>query len=140
VWHIPSTQNSRPIWQGTLGCSKETWECWSIPQTTIHDTGLISPLLSIATIIIIYRKPFRITKQQLQITKDRFQAFLNGDTQIAADEAFINSIKLYAETFLKSERCAKMVQSGGCSNNDFKEIFRKLVEKRVSSIFVNYWP
>lgn len=73
-----------------------------------------------------------MTKQQLQLTKERFNAFLTGDTPIAADEAFINSIKHYVETFLKSESCARMVQSGGCSGNDFREIFKKIVEKRVS--------
>lgn len=39
----------------------------------------------------------KITKQQLQQTKDRFQAFLNGDTQIVADEAFINAVQSYTE-------------------------------------------
>lgn len=39
----------------------------------------------------------QITKQQLQQTKDRFQAFLNGDTQIVADEAFINAVQSYTE-------------------------------------------
>lgn len=39
----------------------------------------------------------QITKQQLQQTKDRFQAFLNGDTQIVADEAFINAVQSYYE-------------------------------------------
>lgn len=39
----------------------------------------------------------QITKQQLQQTKDRFQAFLNGDTQIVADEAFINAVQSYNE-------------------------------------------
>lgn len=41
--------------------------------------------------------PLQITKQQLQQTKDRFQAFLNGDTQIVADEAFINAVQSYYE-------------------------------------------
>ncbi|XP_051804390.1 calcium-dependent secretion activator 1-like [Acanthochromis polyacanthus] len=39
------------------------------------------------------RRQQKITKQQLQQTKDRFQAFLNGDTQIVADEAFINAVQ-----------------------------------------------
>lgn len=29
--------------------------------------------------------------------KDRFQAFLNGETQIVADEAFINAVQSYYE-------------------------------------------
>lgn len=39
----------------------------------------------------------KISKQQLQQTKDRFQAFLNGETQIVADEAFINAVQSYSE-------------------------------------------
>ncbi|KAJ0068763.1 hypothetical protein NL108_010832, partial [Boleophthalmus pectinirostris] len=75
-----------------------------------------------------------ITKQQLQQTKDRFQAFLNGDTQIVADEAFINAVQSYSEVFLKSDRVAKMVQSGGFSAGDFREVFKRHIEKRVRSL------
>lgn len=39
----------------------------------------------------------QISKQQLQTIKDRFQAFLNGETQIVADEAFINAVQSYYE-------------------------------------------
>lgn len=37
----------------------------------------------------------QISKQQLQTVKERFQAFLNGETQIVADEAFINAVQSY---------------------------------------------
>nr|XP_009676970.1 PREDICTED: calcium-dependent secretion activator 1 [Struthio camelus australis] len=77
---------------------------------------------------------FRISKQQLQTIKDRFQAFLNGETQIVADEAFINAVQSYYEVFLKSDRVARMVQSGGCSANDSREVFKKHIEKRVRSL------
>ncbi|XP_027135199.1 calcium-dependent secretion activator 1 isoform X12 [Larimichthys crocea] len=80
------------------------------------------------------RRQQKITKQQLQQTKDRFQAFLNGDTQIVADEAFINAVQSYNEVFLKSDRVAKMVQSGGFSANDFREVFKRHIEKRVRSL------
>ncbi|XP_035008706.2 calcium-dependent secretion activator 1 isoform X2 [Hippoglossus stenolepis] len=80
------------------------------------------------------RRQQKITKQQLQQTKDRFQAFLNGDTQIVADEAFINAVQSYHEVFLKSDRVAKMVQSGGFSANDFREVFKRHIEKRVRSL------
>uniref|UniRef100_A0A8C8SWN1 Uncharacterized protein n=1 Tax=Pelusios castaneus TaxID=367368 RepID=A0A8C8SWN1_9SAUR len=75
-----------------------------------------------------------ISKQQLQVVKDRFQAFLNGETQIVADEAFINAVQSYYEVFLKSDRVARMVQSGGCSANDSREVFKKHIEKRVRSL------
>ncbi|XP_034074951.1 calcium-dependent secretion activator 1 isoform X15 [Gymnodraco acuticeps] len=80
------------------------------------------------------RRQQKITEQQLRQTKDRFQAFLNGDTQIVADEAFINAVQSYNEVFLKSDRVAKMVQSGGFSANDFREVFKRHIEKRVRSL------
>ncbi|NXI49829.1 CAPS2 protein, partial [Chloroceryle aenea] len=75
-----------------------------------------------------------LNKQQLQILKDRFQAFLNGETQIVADEAFCNAVRSYYEVFLKSDRVARMVHSGGCSANDFRDVFKKNIEKRVRSL------
>ncbi|KAM8868561.1 calcium-dependent secretion activator 1 isoform 2-T2 [Synchiropus picturatus] len=80
------------------------------------------------------RRQQKITKQQLQQTKDRFQAFLNGDTQIVADEAFINAVQSYYEVFLKSDRVAKMVQSGGFSASDCRDVFKRHIEKRVRSL------
>ncbi|XP_066526454.1 calcium-dependent secretion activator 1 [Hoplias malabaricus] len=80
------------------------------------------------------RRQQKISKQQLQIVKDRFQAFLNGETQIVADEAFINAVQSYYEVFLKSDRVSRMVQSGGCSANDSREVFKKHIEKRVRSL------
>ena len=59
------------------------------------------------------------------------QSFLKGDTQIMADEAFQNAVQSYFEVFLKSERVLKMVQSGACSQHDFREVFRNNIEKRV---------
>ncbi|XP_074533223.1 calcium-dependent secretion activator 2 isoform X2 [Halichoeres trimaculatus] len=80
------------------------------------------------------RRQQKVNKQQLQAVKDRFQAFLNGETQIVADEAFCNAVRSYYEGFLKSERVSRMVQSGGCSANDFREVFKKNIERRVRSL------
>ncbi|XP_041445247.1 calcium-dependent secretion activator 1 isoform X34 [Xenopus laevis] len=80
------------------------------------------------------RRQQKISKQQLQTVKDRFQAFFNGETQIVADEAFMNAVQSYYEVFLKSDRVARMVQSGGCSANDSREVFKKHIEKRVRSL------
>ncbi|XP_026863670.1 calcium-dependent secretion activator 1 isoform X6 [Electrophorus electricus] len=80
------------------------------------------------------RRQLKITKQQLQTTKDRFESFLKGDTQIVADEAFINAVQSYYEVFLKSDRVAKMVQTGGFSAVDFREVFKRHIEKRVRSL------
>ncbi|XP_066523393.1 calcium-dependent secretion activator 2 isoform X2 [Hoplias malabaricus] len=80
------------------------------------------------------RRQQKLNKQQLQAVKERFQAFLRGETQIVADEAFCNAVRSYYEGFLKSERVARMVQSGGCSASDFREIFKKNIERRVRSL------
>ncbi|XP_028929342.1 calcium-dependent secretion activator 2 isoform X12 [Ornithorhynchus anatinus] len=80
------------------------------------------------------RRQQKLNKHQLQILKDRFQAFLNGDTQIVADEAFCNAVRSYYEVFLKSDRVARMVHSGGCSASDFRDVFKKNIEKRVRSL------
>ncbi|XP_056429768.1 calcium-dependent secretion activator 2 isoform X6 [Hyla sarda] len=80
------------------------------------------------------RRQQKLNKQQLQTVRERFQAFLKGDTQIVADEAFINAVRSYYEVFLKSDRVARMVHCGGCSSNDFREVFKKNIEKRVRSL------
>ncbi|XP_033490510.2 calcium-dependent secretion activator 2 isoform X6 [Epinephelus lanceolatus] len=80
------------------------------------------------------RRQQKVNKQQLQAVKERFLAFLNGETQIVADEAFCNAVRSYYEGFLKSERVSRMVQSGSCSANDFREVFKKNIERRVRSL------
>lgn len=80
------------------------------------------------------RRQTKITKQQLDTIQARFQAFLKGETQIAADEAFQNAVHSYVEVFLKSERVQRMVASGACSAHDFREVFRANVDKRVRSL------
>ncbi|XP_061386263.1 calcium-dependent secretion activator [Musca vetustissima] len=79
------------------------------------------------------RQP-KVTKQQLDSITQRFQAFLKGETQIMADEAFRNAVQSYHDVFLKSDRVLKMVQQGSCSIQDFTEVFRKNIEKRVRSL------
>ncbi|XP_029953109.1 calcium-dependent secretion activator 2 isoform X5 [Salarias fasciatus] len=80
------------------------------------------------------RRQQKVNKQQLQAVKERFLAFLDGDTQIVADEAFCNAVRSYYEGFLKSERVSRMVQSGGCSASDFRDVFKKNIERRVRSL------
>lgn len=55
---------------------------------------------------------FQISKQHLQTVKERFQAFLNGDTQIVADEAFINAVQSYYDVSLCS-----LSESANCFHN-----------------------
>lgn len=80
------------------------------------------------------RRQAKISKQELTRIKDRFAAFLNGETTIMADEAFKNAVQSYYEVFLKSDRVSSMVRSGACSSNDFREVFKNNIEKRVKSL------
>ncbi|XP_015602343.1 calcium-dependent secretion activator isoform X2 [Cephus cinctus] len=80
------------------------------------------------------RRQMKITKQQLETLCSRFQSFLKGETQIMADEAFHNAVQSYFDVFLKSDRVVRMVQSGACSQHDFREVFRNNIEKRVRSL------
>lgn len=77
------------------------------------------------------RRQVKISRHQLEMISSRFQAFLKGDTPIMADEAFQNAVQSYHDVFLKSERVVKMVESGACSQHDFREVFRNNIEKRV---------
>lgn len=79
------------------------------------------------------RQP-KITKQNLDTIINRFQAFMKGETQIMADEAFQNAVQSYHDVFLKSDRVQKMVLSGACTQHDFREVFRNNIEKRVRSL------
>lgn len=45
----------------------------------------------------------QVNKQQLQAVKERFLAFLSGDTQIVADEAFCNAVRSYYEARSSSQ-------------------------------------
>ncbi|VDK83689.1 unnamed protein product [Litomosoides sigmodontis] len=80
------------------------------------------------------RRQLKVTKQELSRIKDRFRSFLIGEKQLAADEAFSKAAESYFEVFLKSERVQKVVQAGGFSQQDFREIFRCNAEKRVKTL------
>ena len=82
----------------------------------------------------IPRRQSKVTKNNLISIKDRFSAFLSGKTSIIADEAFRNAIQSYFDSFLCCDRVAKMVSSGGYSSNDFREVFKSNIEKRVRSL------
>lgn len=77
---------------------------------------------------------FQLLKLLMSVYLSLLQAFLKGETPIMADEAFQNAVQSYHDVFLKSERVIKMVQSGACSQHDFREVFRNNIEKRVRSL------
>lgn len=80
------------------------------------------------------KRSMKITKQQLDTIMGRFQAFMKGETNIMADEAFQNAVQSYHDVFLKSERIVKMTQAGACTQHDFREVFKNNIEKRVRSL------
>ncbi|XP_069174113.1 calcium-dependent secretion activator isoform X27 [Procambarus clarkii] len=80
------------------------------------------------------KRQIKVSKHQLETIQSRFQSFLKGELQIAADEAFTNAVQSYHEVFLKNERLASMVVSGACSQHDLREVFKHNVEKRVRSL------
>uniref|UniRef100_A0A336KFR6 CSON009414 protein n=1 Tax=Culicoides sonorensis TaxID=179676 RepID=A0A336KFR6_CULSO len=80
------------------------------------------------------KRQLKITKQQLDTIIGRFISFLKGETNIMADEAFQNAVQSYHDVFLKSERVVRMVQSGACTQHDFREVFKNNIEKRVRSL------
>ena len=45
-----------------------------------------------------------------------------------------SAVFIFIKVFLKSDRVCRMVQSGGCSAADSREVFKKHIEKRVRSL------
>lgn len=70
------------------------------------------------------KRQTKLSKTQLQTTKERFQSFLRGELNITADEAFTSAVQSYYESFLKSDRVLAMVKGGFCSATDFRDIFK----------------
>jgi hypothetical protein len=62
------------------------------------------------------------------------QSFLKGETPILADEAFHNAVQSYTDVYLRSERVLRAVSTGGLSSQDFRDVFRLSVERRVRSL------
>lgn len=85
---------------------------------------------------------FVFLKNTILFLSNSLQAFLKGETQILADEAFQNAVQSYQDVFLKSERVEQMVKSGACSHIDFHNVFRNNIEKRVrfddETLFIFY--
>lgn len=63
----------------------------------LKNSFVLSSYINLSWLILSFWHVLQISKQQLQTIKDRFQAFLNGETQIVADEAFINAVQSYYE-------------------------------------------
>ncbi|XP_067934270.1 calcium-dependent secretion activator 1-like isoform X2 [Watersipora subatra] len=81
-----------------------------------------------------YKRHAKMSKQEHHRIKERFRAFLKGEIEMLADDALRNAVQSYYEVFLKSDRVASMVKCGACSENDFREVFKNNIEKRVRSL------
>jgi len=62
------------------------------------------------------------------------QSFLNGELSIPADEAFHSAVQSYLQVFLRCECVTSMVQRGGLSTADFREVFRNNIERRIRGL------
>ncbi|XP_075258532.1 calcium-dependent secretion activator 2-like isoform X2 [Convolutriloba macropyga] len=81
------------------------------------------------------RRQLKMSLSQLDHYRKRFLMFLKNEMpQIQSDEAFFNAVNHYNDTFLKSSRIEKLVKCGGISAHDFREVFKKMIEKRVASL------
>ena len=81
------------------------------------------------------KRSIKITSTQLEQILARFSSFLRGELpSISSDEAFHAAIQNYFDAFLNSNRLLMIVTSGACSAHDFREVFRKNIEKRVKTL------
>ncbi|XP_075678981.1 calcium-dependent secretion activator 1 isoform X1 [Dermatophagoides pteronyssinus] len=80
------------------------------------------------------KRELKITIHQLEQIINRFQSFLNGELNIQTDDSFTHAIQNYFDAFLRSNRLHMLVVSGACSTQDFREVFRRNIEKRVRSL------
>ncbi|XP_073184327.1 calcium-dependent secretion activator 2 isoform X21 [Lepidochelys kempii] len=87
------------------------------------------------------RRQQKLNRQQLQILKERFQAFLNGETQIVADEAFCNAVRSYYELDNADEQAAQIrreldgrLQMAEQMTKERK--FPKFVMKEMENMFI----
>lgn len=82
----------------------------------------------------VAKRQTKICKQELSVIKARFDKFLSGQTDIESDKAFHVAVKCYYDTFLCSDRVVRMLGFGCCTANDFREVFKRNIEKRVRNV------
>lgn len=95
----------------------------------------------------ITKRPFKVTKSQFESMVHRLESACNKSSSSNAtstsnppgpssqlDEIFLSILSEYLEVYLSDERIAFLVHSGSCSNNDFREIFRGLIRRRIKSL------
>ncbi|CAH8490899.1 unnamed protein product [Schistosoma turkestanicum] len=115
----------------------------SDPEEEMHDKRLQLYVLTIRCIAYPLltanttgqnRRYLRVTKDYLNILKERFQLYLRGDLAISSDEAFHTAVNEFYESVLNSDRLLNMVKSGSCSMYDIREIFIGNIEKQFQHV------
>lgn len=109
----------------------------------------------------ITKRPFKVTKSQFDAMLHRLESACSkaaaaavasassnsatGTSSTATtsasstaagqlDDIFLSILSEYLEIYLSDERIAYLIHSGSCSNNDFREIFRGLIRRRIKSL------
>lgn len=110
----------------------------------------------------ISKRHLKMTKQYFAAVRDRFQNFVKDYVQtkearekeailnnkdltkldsimmhhkeIDFDDAFGNAVRSYYEGFIMSDRVTQMVQTGGFSVYDFREVFHRNIKKRLHNL------
>nr|CAH8843558.1 unnamed protein product [Trichobilharzia regenti] len=95
--------------------------CIAYPLLTVNNSGQ-------------NRRYLRVTKDYLNILKERFQLYLRGELPISSDESFHAAVNEFTEAVLKSDRLLSMVKSGSCSMYDIREIFITHIEKQFQGV------
>ncbi|XP_071749164.1 calcium-dependent secretion activator isoform X2 [Lepeophtheirus salmonis] len=80
------------------------------------------------------RRHLKVTKDKLDKMKTQGEAFLRGETQIPSDDAFHDTVQIYMDVFLRSDRVAQIVNGGALSQHDCREVFRHQIEKRIRTL------
>uniref|UniRef100_A0A158QIN9 PH domain-containing protein n=1 Tax=Rodentolepis nana TaxID=102285 RepID=A0A158QIN9_RODNA len=77
------------------------------------------------------RRYLKVTREYLNVLRERFTAFLNKELQIVCDEAFFNAVLHFDEIYLRNESVERAVIAGGFSMNDIREVFVRSIEQRL---------
>ena len=77
-------------------------------------------------------KPPKLTSVQLQLARERFLSFIQGDLKIPSDEAFLTVVTSFYELVLKTDEITDIINGPGWTMLDFLEVFKRNVQKRLA--------
>ena len=91
------------------------------------------PILADYPSEVVHRK-MKVTEAQLRKVRKNFETFIDGQMNIEVDEAFRDAVEAYYQVFLDSDQLAELVDRGAVTLKDFREIFRKNIERRAARL------